>query len=61
MKEYYDSFITKDDEYRVSVSTDKGKIRLGIDIGCDGEFVDLGKKEVNQVINMLKLASKKVN
>ena len=61
MKEYCDSIITKDDEYRISVNTDNGKICLGIDIGCDGEFIELSKKEANQLINMLKLASKKVN
>lgn len=61
MNEYCDSFITKNDEYRISVNTDNGKICLGIDIGCDGEFVELSKKETNQLINMLKLASKKVN
>ena len=61
MKEYCDSFVTKDDEYRISVSTDEGKIHLGIDIGCDGEFAALSKKETSQLISMLKLASKKVN
>ena len=45
MKEYRDSFITKNDVYRISVNTDNGKIRLGIDIGCDGEFAELSKKK----------------
>lgn len=59
MKEYRDDFITRDGEYRISVSTEKGKVTLGIDIGVSGKFAELSKKETEQLINMLKAANKK--
>lgn len=60
MKEYCENFLTENNDCRISVRTDKGKIILGTDIGVDGYFVELNKKETNQLINMLKLANKKV-
>ena len=61
MKEYYDAFITEHYEKRISIRTEKGKIVLGIDIGCDGVYEDLNKKEAEKLISMLKEAIKKNN
>lgn len=60
MKEYSKNFITKDEEYCVSVRTSKDKVVLGIDIGIDGFYADLTKKEIDELIDMLKGARKKI-
>ena len=73
MKEYSDSFINKYDDMRISVSTTttddkinknhnkKRAINIGIDIGCDGFYVDLTSKEVEKLILMIKTAKNKLN
>ena len=60
MKEYSENFITKDGEYCVSVRTQKDKVVLGIDICIDGFYADLTKKEIDELITMLKNARKKI-
>ena len=61
MKEYYESFESKADQNRVSVFTNKGLVVVGVDIGVDGFEAQLNRKEVKQLISMLKSASKKAN
>lgn len=61
MKEYSEHFYTKDSENRVSVRTQNGKIILSLDYGLDGMYEVLNKKEIEQLISMLKKATKKIN
>lgn len=60
-KRFGDSFITKTDNYCVSVSELENKnVMLGIDIGCDGFYTELTKKELDKLISMLEKAKKQI-
>lgn len=60
MKEYCNGFNTKNSENRISVRTENGTIVLGIDCGVNGMYETLTKKEVDELITILKTASKKI-
>lgn len=63
MKNYNESFETKKDDMHISVSSNyqENCVIIGIDVGVDGFYAGLTTKEVDKLISMLKMASKKVN
>ena len=61
MKEYSNGFDLSDNSYHISVSTNKDIITLGIDMGVEGFFAELNKKEADKLIEILKEAKKKAN
>lgn len=63
MKNYNESFETKRDDMHISVSSNyqENCVIIGIDVGVDGFYAGLTTKEVDKLITMLKMASKKVN
>ena len=63
MKNYNEAFENERDDMHISVSSNyqENCVIIGIDVGVDGFYAELTTKEVDKLISMLKMASKKVN
>lgn len=63
MKNYNKLFENERNDMRISVSSNyqENCVIIGIDVGVDGFYAELTTKEVDKLISMLKMASKKVN